>query len=353
MADPGTRLHAILVRLVTVVAGSPEPERHGPVIRWLLTQVGRDPDRFHRLAECRQCGGWRSVTVVRLGRRRARYWCQGCGAVVSLGERSALRPVGELLATESTPKPVPPAPDPRHPGTSDTDPRQVMPEVMLRWVRGRFRKRIDLDQLDKSTIHQLYRAWDSHLERLPADQLAELAVAGEPPPVPGLPAFSTVVGALHDACYRSDLVVDRLASEGPVRSAATPPEVVEAALWTRTEHARRWLSARGGELCWIYRRVPSGGPVTPARDEVEAAIDALRSGRRASPAQVRAIRAALFGTDGGPPIAVLLAAHPAEEMVAALERYLASRGRPLRDQALARLNAPLAGPAAVRSGRPR
>jgi len=344
-------MHAILVRLGTLVAGRPNRERYSPIIRWPLTQVSRDPARFASVAECRQCGGWLSVTVFRLGRRHARYWCQRCGAVVSLHDRSALRPVAELLAAEAA-KPGQPAPDPPGPTTSDTDPRQVMPAAMLRWVTGRSQRRIDVSGLDKSTIYQLYRGWDTHLERLPPDRLVELAVDGEPPPVPGLPAFSTVVGRLHDACYRSELVMEWLLRSIDVASEVSPPEVARAALWLRTEHARRWLAVRGGELCWIYRRVPPGGPVIPARREVHAAIAALRSGRRER-SEEQAIRAALFGTDGGPPLTVLLAAHPAEEMIAALELFLSTQARPLREQALARLHAPLAAPSEDRDGQRR
>ena len=160
-----------------------------------------------------------------------------------------------------------------------------------------------------------------------------------------------MIGALHDACYRSWLVLERLLGSTEVRSAVAPLEPAAVALWLRTEHARRWLAIHGREQCWIHRRVPAAGLVSPPRSEVEAAMTALRTGR-AGPAE-RVIRGVLFGTDGGPPLPLLLAAHPAEEMTAAMAEYLASGARPLREQVLARLAAPLAPRPPARQGRPR
>jgi hypothetical protein len=287
-----------------------------PAARWLLAQHGRDPVRFGMTVPCRQCGERALVRLVRLSPRRGRYWCGRCGAVVTLTARSDLRLVAD--------RPPPAAPVPVAGSRPDgVDVRQVMPAAMLGWVESRTRRPISVDRLDKPTMYQLYKRWDTHL--------AGLAVEGSPPAAPGLPSFSAVVGALHDRCYRTELVVETLA--GTV--AAT-----HRALYERVEHARRWLATRAGELCWIVSRVPQGALAVPDRGEVEAAVAALRSGGQPGPAAGRAARAALFGTDGGPTLRTLQAVYPAEEMLVALDEYLVSGRRPLRADVLSHLTAP-------------
>lgn len=62
---------------------------------WLPTPRGRRPD-VGGLIECCQCGGSASVNVVRLTGRTVRYWCQRCGAVVTLPGRE--RPLDQGAA---------------------------------------------------------------------------------------------------------------------------------------------------------------------------------------------------------------------------------------------------------------
>lgn len=303
---------SVLVRLVARVTSRQPQDQPSRWRGWLLTRLGRSPQRGDLSTECRQCGQWASVSVFRLGPRRARYWCQRCGAVVSLPDRAALRPVAELRDPPAAP---PPAAPPASPDGGDL--REVMPPAMAQWVQARSRRPVTLDRLDKSTVYQRYREWDA-----------------EQPDAAGLPAFSVVVGALHESCYHADLAA---------RSVSDRPDAPD--LRERLEHARRWLALRGQRLCWIHSRVPAGGLATPERTAVEAAIAALRNGAAPGTAESRAARAALFGTDGGPGLPALLRAYPAPDMLAALADYLASGARPLRADVLARLAAPLDLPA--------
>jgi hypothetical protein len=157
-------------------------------------------------------------------------------------------------------------------------------------------------------LYDLYRRWD--VER------------GS-----DLPAFSAVVDALHDTCYRHDLVVKRF---GPSSDA----------LRERVEHARRWLALRATELSWVLRRLPDGGLAVPDREAVQAALTALRTGAAPDLDASWAARAALFGTYAGPSVDALSAVYPPAELVRALEVYLATGARPLRAEVLKNLTAP-------------
>jgi hypothetical protein len=312
-------------------APAPAPRRVRSRLRRLLTRAGRSPARAGLAAQCRQCGEWTSVNVFRLGPRRARYWCERCGAVVAVrGRRAlrALRPADELR--EAAPRPAPPPGPAAGPGPGLGG---FMPPAMLRWLSTRFRAPAALDPTDKSIVYHRYREWDAYLRRLGPAGVAALAGPGEPPPDPGLPAFSRVVGALHDGCYHVDVVVQRLRAD-------LPPEVPERALRERVEHARRWLAGAGRALCWVHRGRPDGTLPVPDRSQVAAALAALRAGRMPEPAAGRAARAALFGTDGGPALPTLLRTYPTEDVIAALTGYLTSGARPLRAEVLARLTAP-------------
>jgi hypothetical protein len=166
---------------------------------------------------------------------------------------------------------------------------------------------VTLDHLDKGLMYQLYKRWDAH----------RVAAGG-----PGLPAFSAVVGALHRTAYRADLAVPAL--RAGAGDAATE----------RAGHALRWLALRGADLCWI-----NGPLVEPDPAAVARAAVALAGGEVPGPDDGRAARAALFGVDGGPPLPALFAAYEPARMAGALDRYLATGERPLRDDVLRRLGA--------------
>jgi hypothetical protein len=223
--------------------------------------------------------------VLRLGRRRSRYWCEHCGAVVTV-------PTTEL-STGLRPEP----------GDLDV----VMPAAMLRWLSLAGHRVPSLDELTRGTLYDLYRRWD--VERSS-----------------DLPAFSAVVDALHAMCYRHDLVLTRFAS-------------TSQALHERVEHARRWLALRAAELSWVLRPAPDGGLAVPDRGGVETALTILRTDATPDREASRAARAALFGTYAGPSIAALCEVYPRAELVRAIEVYLATGVPPLRAEVVANLTA--------------
>lgn len=323
-------------------AGDP-PRATGPTAqvggrRSLLVRLGRLRQRAERREgvqsgrtelrlECRQCGQWWAVSV--LGTRfGVRYWCRRCGAVAT-GDSAALRPAAEFRAAAATT------------GSADrTDPveavRELLPGAMVEWMRSRSRRLPTPEKLNKQVIYQLYRAWDRHLAAAAPDELAALAVAGEPAPVPGLPSFAAVVTAVNGACYRGDLALARLARSLP----ADAPAGARPALFARVEHARRWLAHNGGDLCWVHQLAPDGELAQPDREEVVAAAAALRAGGDLDPTTCDTLRAALFGAEKGPRFTSLRDAYPVESMLAGLETYLESGDRPLRRDIVARLQAP-------------
>jgi hypothetical protein len=300
--------------------------------------AGRHPGREDLVTACRQCGWWIPVTVLRQGRGRCRYWCQRCGAVVAvatpvpLRRRADVRPAvtGESTKTSTTEQFSPDlATGAARSAPADPKLAEVMPPAMVRWQQARPGRRIDPDRLDKPRIYQLYRQWDAYLAEAGPDGAAALAADGETPPVTPLPAFSVVVGALHEGCYRLDRVVRVLLPDAP-----TP---VQEALRERAAYARRWLHRQRASQCWIVRLCPDDGPARPDAEQVKAALQALQGGGRPDLAAGDAARAAAFGTTGGPSLAKLLAVYPTAEVVAALETYLDSGARPLRDDVLAAL----------------
>lgn len=312
------------------------------MVRRLLTWMGRSPQRADLTARCRQCGEWASVNVLRLSHRRARYWCERCGAVVALTGRwqlQALQPLRQAREAAARPAPEAPAADP-----VEADLREFMPPAMLRWARGRFRKPNRADPRERSIVYHRYKEWDAHLAQLGRDGAAALADDGEPPPCPGLPPFSQVVGALHDGCYHVEKVTAQLRAD-PGLAPGTPEE----ALRERVEHARRWLARHGRSLCWVHTRRPDGNLVEPDRAQVAAVLAELRAGRLPDPDGGRAVHAGLFGTERGPALPAVLRTYSTGEVMAALDEYLASGARPLREDVLARLAAP---PAPVRQSRP-
>lgn len=328
---PGRR--SLLLRVADWMF-APRTSRRSRPARWLLTQLGRAPERSELATDCRQCGTCDRVTVFRLGPRRARYWCQRCRAVVAVPDRIALRPVAELPdRSASQTRRLPPV---------DPAVREVLPAAMLAWLADRSELPTGPDQLDKPTIYQLYRRWDAYLVEQPGVRLTRCAVDGEPTPQPGLPAFSKVIGAVQDRVYRTELAVAVLTERFPEVTGAA----AQAALWERAEHARRWLAGRGREWSWIHSRLPGGRLAEPDRAQVEAAVVVLQSGTEPAAASARAARAALFGTKAGPRLATLVQVYSRERLLAAIKSYLDNGARPLREDALARLTAP---PASVRS----
>jgi hypothetical protein len=269
----------------------------GGLARWALTLVGRSPDRSTHSIACLQCGDWEAVRIVRLGRRRARYWCDRCGAVVSTDERSGVRARADL---ESAATPAEAAP---------RDLTSVLPPAMLEWINGWSRRPLTLDRLDRSTVFQLYNGWDAHRAR-----------TGDAPSA--LPAFATVVRALAQSCFHDEAAVARL-----------PSTAEPQALRERVAHARGWVASRGAAECWILRE-PAG---EPDPDLLRRAAEDLRAGVLPDPTVEPAVRTAVFGTDAGPSLRVLGAVYSVSELAAAVSSYLDGGTRPLRDAALARL----------------
>jgi hypothetical protein len=234
------------------------------------------------------------------------------------------------LARSTDPGGAVPAPEPR-PAPEPPRLDEVMPVAMRDWIRAWSRKPLTVERLDRSTMYQLYQGWDAHRARTGAD------------PVPGLPAFATVVRALDQACYRDDLAVEALQTAIEARSG--PPDgaagtELARALVERVGHARRWLALRGIEQCWIRRTPPGGCLAEPEREALAAAVAALRADRLPGPPADRAVRAALFGIEVGPSLRAISMAYPLAELVVAIESYVEDGARPLRDDVLARLAAP-------------
>jgi hypothetical protein len=257
-------------------------------------------------ARCRQCGEHAWVNVVRRGRRRIRYWCQRCGAVVTAG-------VGELfLPREPAPAEVP--------GADAAALREVMPAAMREWLAARSHRDLDGAALDKSIMYQLYQAWDRHRAGTGGDRL---------------PPFATVVGALHDGAYRRDAALAILAA-GPGGIGGPGAGDGGPALRERVRHARAWLASHPS-MCWIRPDAGQESLVEPDRAAVAAAAAALRSGGEPGQVEAWAARAALFGVDGGPTLRKLRGAYPLDQVLAALDAYLDSGDRPLRRRSLAAL----------------
>lgn len=311
-------------------------------VRRLLSRggvwFGRSPDRSGLTTSCRQCGRWESVAVFRLGRRRARYWCQRCGALVAL-------PAAKLAPAGSAPGEVTPGADSASSEavtrSESPHPREMLPLAMLRWAEARSPQPITVERLDNTLIYRLYQQWDAQLNQAGPAELAELADGLVGPLVPGLPAFPTVASALHNRCYRTELVVKAFLAKAP---GSDSHATASRALWDRVEHARRWLAVCGNTLCWIHSIQPDGTLFAPDRDEVAAAIAPLRASDEPGAGLARAARGALFGTEHGPSLRRLRQVYTDDQLAAALAAYVDSGARPLREDVLARLYAPLAPP---------
>ncbi|GIJ55534.1 hypothetical protein Vau01_030500 [Virgisporangium aurantiacum] len=189
---------------------------------------------------------------------------------------------------------TPPANAP--PATAPADPLvAIMPPDMAEWVVRRHGGTAPT-RLDRAVVYQLYRAWD---ETTASD----------------LPPFSTVVGALHAAAYDLD--------------AAYPDAAGRPGLRERAGHARAWLYRYAPDRCWILG--PPRDPADPG--PVRDALAAIRAGAEPTADTARAARRALFGVDGGPGLRGLRQVFGDETIAAALDEYLRSGARPLRDRA--------------------
>lgn len=275
--------------------------------RWAATQAGRSPERADVSPTCRQCGRDGVTTVVRLGPRRARYWCARCGAVVSTSDLAAVRRHHE---------PGPPVP-PEPPTTAEDPLLDVMPAEMVAWLRRTTARPPTRDALDKSAMYQAYARWDR--------------ASGST-----LPTFPAAVGALHERCYATEAALAAL--RGPHEAAGEAAG--EAAVRERVEHARRWLATEGRSSCWLVSRLVDGHTVDPAPEDVRRLLPEVGTAREWSRDETWAVRAALFGTDGGPHVRHVLSVFPADEVRDALAAWLRDGSRPLRSKALAALDAP-------------
>ncbi len=286
---------SVVVRLAAALQRQARPSGN-PVVAWLLTRVGRSPHRFASTAECRQCGESSGVHVLRLGTRRARYWCERCGAVVSVVDlheiraRDRSRPARPVRA-----RPV-------------AELAELMPAAMLATMAGVGRHPMTPERLTRPVMYQLYKRYDSQTSS-------------------ALPSFPATVAAVNDSCYRTELAVQRLCRDAPTAGVDAVRE--------RAEHARRWLAGQGAALCWLHG---DGGEPDPA--SLGAAVRALRTGARPAADAGSCVRTALFGTGRGPMLTSLLAVYGADRLVRALEIYRATGERPLRADVLAHLTAP-------------
>jgi hypothetical protein len=179
--------------------------------------------------------------------------------------------------------------------TETADPlAAIMPATMAGWVVRRHGGTVPT-RFDRAVVYQWYRAWDE-------------ATGGD------LPPFSAVVGALHAAAYDLD--------------AAYPDADRRPGLRERAGHARAWLYRYAPDRCWILG-APSG-PADPG--PVHAALAAIRGGAEPTAEAARAARLALFGVDGGPGLRGLRRVFGDATIAAALDEYLRSGARPLRDR---------------------
>lgn len=240
-----------------------------------------------------------------------------------LHQTADLRPRQELRS--AAPSPVPPV---------DARLSEVMPAAMCRWVMTRPDRPRPRDPLDKQRIYRLYREWDAHLRAGPHPAPTDPATGDEP--VPGLPTFPQVIAALDRACYRGDQALRALLESQP-----EPSPAFRAALRERVAHAHRWVARYAADQRWIHATAAPGGHGPPERREVAEVRDRLVAGDEMDSWHFQVLRGAVFGVPGGPPFEAFTAVYPTDQVLAAIETYLESGQRPLRDDVLAHLAAPL------------
>lgn len=290
--------------------------RASAALRGLKVLAGRSPDRDRASATCVQCGQHDATVVYRLGRRSARFWCRRCGAVATADV------TGIRLDEDHDVVAAPVAPPDRL--------AELLATPVHAWASATAKKPLLADALDKAAYYQLHTRFDRAVEQaLTTGRVPDALAGADLDVLRGLPSVSAIVGLLHENCYHADLVAVKLA--GPDVDAQRL-----AAVLARTRHARRWL-AGNRELCWVVsRHAPDGNPSAEAVAEAAARVMAGELERE----DTQVLRAALFGTDGGPGLRQLAAAFDVAEIEAAVAAYVATGDRPLRDRTLAALDAP-------------
>jgi hypothetical protein len=252
----------------------------------LAELLGRSDRRGDVAVACAQCGRDDTTVVYRLSRRSGRYWCRDCGAVAAVPDLAALVPA---RWTEPVVRVAPPAP-------------VVLAPAVAEWYAATTRK--PLAAFDKAAYYQLHKRFD--------------AATGS-----GLPSVSSVVGQLHESCYLADPVVAAVAGTADV-----------AAVRDRVVYARAWLASAARDACWLLARYQPD--VAPPAEDVARAGAALADGSL-SREDAALLRQALFGTDGGPQLKLLLRGFTDADVTAAIAGYCSSGARPLRDRAVTAL----------------
>lgn len=202
-------------------------------------------------------------------------------------------------------------------GMTLSDLMAVLPAPMILWLYARPNCLSDFRiDLQRSAFLAYYEEYDRFLASVRAGDRRATAlyelVSDDPVPAAPLPRMRTVLGLLHGHCYDVETVTALLGTGAA----------------ERVGHARAWLAAHG--RCWI--------------DAVKAqAFDAnslLRNGARPEPwtrSSYRTLYLALFGSEDGPPLHRLQELFGTEKLVAAVQAYLSSGERPLRDHVLSLL----------------
>ncbi|GLZ38874.1 hypothetical protein [Actinokineospora sp. NBRC 105648] len=188
-AAPGVRARAALAAVRGTVHNG---------LRMAATALGHSPDRDALSAPCPQCGRDDTTVVYRLSRRSARFWCTACSAVVSTRDLGLLRPA-----------PASPPPPPASTEPVSAPPALLAPPV-LAWAKRAAARALTTD-LDRAAYYQLHARFDRAVATARSTGRVPEALAGlDLEVLATLPPVSTVIGKLHDHCYRTDLVAAEL-----------------------------------------------------------------------------------------------------------------------------------------------
>lgn len=239
---------------------------------------------------CGQCGH-PHPDVLRRSRRRVRYSCQMCGAVVAAAPFQLAAVTGDPLGA-------------------------FMPARMVRWVRGTVED--PAAEPDRITLARWYKDFDALTDRArgSAAARAEFERVSEVPleRLAKPPTFAKVCAALHAACY------DRERAAAQVGDAE------------RAEHVWRWFATAGRAETWL-----EGPPALVTREQAERLLADV--GEQAARVHAGVFFAVLFGVAKGPSIAGVIEQFGEAAVRDAVRAYLDTGARPLRDAVLARLAA--------------